>query len=320
MANNTQGSAISSSLDRAQEALLKQMPESLKPIALEGYDLLREATGAFILNHYHVGRLCATALADEHKHGHESQRSLAAFWDLSEVKLGRLRQFAQAYDEAYVKDWSARPFKRGLADQSRFLTLTHWLLITERLETSKEREKMLGTVIRDSLGSPALLSLLQNAERRRAAGGGRKFRKPQSTVHGLQEFSKNCQKLLRWEQEIFDPVLEAMEAIGPAKVDDDLLASAEAAAQSARDAAERLTATRRGLEEGIKRLRKIAPEAKAKEEAPAEKPAAKANSRPAAKGPKTASRPAAKAPAQAPAEEAEDEFGEPVGVGARKKR
>jgi hypothetical protein len=300
---------VATVLDRAHEALLRRMPEPLQPIAREGCAIQRAAFSSHVLSHYRLGRLAWTALRDEHKHGHNTIRDLASAWNLSTQHLGKLIAFAQGFDESFVAEWSAKLLRIAEPDTPRYLTLSHWLLIVGNVEDHRERVEVVAMIVRDSLATTQLLAYLKRRPGRRRAGGGRHFTKPSSLIHGLIQFTDKSDKLARWEKEVFDGVLEHLGCLSAPKVDADIIMSVKDAIRAASETAETSTATLRELESVLQRLESLA---KHNGQGPnGEEPNGK---EPAAKAPRGAGR-----AAKPPAEETDDEFAEPVGIGARRK-
>jgi hypothetical protein len=291
-----------------QKKLLREMPEPLRRIALHGCRLVRGAHGALVLGYYQLGTLAQRALREEHLTGLQAMYHLSHMWKLSPERIHKYIDFAKAFDEETVKDWCGRQFVGGKPDELRYLSLSHWLLIVNHVEEPEKREEILLKIVREGLSVGDLVALFKESRVRRRAGGGRPFKNVHSPNHGLVRLAYTCNKLVRWEDEVFfDHVLADLRGLSAAKVDEDLIQNVKSAIQATAKVAETSTDARRELEKVLERLECLAKNNDQASDGQATKSQATNG-----KAPRGATR---AEPAMAP----DDEFAEPVGVGERKK-
>lgn len=245
-------------LSRERQKLFDEMPPATQELALDIDAKQCQSALGEVLIAYHIGGLIAraTVARNEGIYGTEAVEQLAAYNGKSAATLYALRDWARCSDEAFVKEWTAKPMEDG-----RFLTTSHWLALRQVTDPKKVAQ-LLKKAVANCWSANELDREVRTeaggSGKRTRHGGGRKSGQPTSLLAGLQRFGTLAQSLVNYDQQVMaDKVFPSILTMEADQIDDTLLKRLQETQDYTAEAKAKLNSAAEKLERCIAHVRDL---------------------------------------------------------------
>ena len=178
-----------------RQKLLAAMTDATKKVAEECARKIGQGNRGNTMTYYYIGSRMIDALdeAKQGEYGSKAADQLAAFFLKGDTNLlYGLRQFAQTYDEAFVKEWAEKEIPGG-----EYISTQHWIKLSAMAD-AVERQKMFDAVVVHGLSAGEIARRLRSGEvqaKNVRTSGGRKVTPPSSLLSGLEKLRTDMLKV-----------------------------------------------------------------------------------------------------------------------------
>ena len=241
--------------EKKEKELLAEMPEALRPVALDLKKKRLQMAKGVVMIQYDMGARLDDVMKQKSVYGANAASQLAAFMGWGEkgtTTLYDMINFSLAFTRDQVESFLAEPMANGAP-----LTYGHFLAVT-KLKSKADQIKLLKRSRVECLGVKEL-SMVIRAEyaTKNKREGGRHHKPPATPLAGLQRGFSEAQKLYNYMGVMEETVFTMLEEIAPDQVDERHLQKIEEFRDQVLRTSTKLEAVQKELVPVEERIRKV---------------------------------------------------------------